>query len=256
MKSKFLIRFLLVIVLIGILYKIWALPFNLLAKRAILPTVEKTGILFAEAKKPFVVLGNIKNLVSQNKRLNDENQQLSAQIASLKDSAHFCTQTQAEISATSAIAQNLVVGKIIGRTPNDFNQTIIVDKGGRDGIKTGAAVVSNGYLIGQVRKVDPSASEVYLITNHNSLIPAVLESSRELGLVQGGLEGLTMIDIPSATKILPNEKVLTSNTGGIVSGGILIGEVVQDRVSKGLFQSVKISSPVVISKIEVVSIVK
>ena len=237
MKRKFLIRFALIILLIGILYKIWELPFDLFAKKVILPTVEKVGILFDQIGRPFEIIGNIKNLENENKRLSDENQQFAAEIAKTKDGTYLCLETKKEIAAANATKQDLIIGKIIGRTPNEFNQTIIIDKGEKDAIKTGAAVLSNGYLIGQVKKVNQDSCEVYLITNHNSLLPAVLESSRELGLVQGGLEGLTMIDIPSGTKILKNEKVLTSDNGGILSGGIAIGEVVQDQSNQGLFQS-------------------
>jgi rod shape-determining protein MreC len=146
---------------------------------------------------------------------------------------------------------------VIGRTPYSFNQSIVLDKGSTDGVKEGAAVISQGYLLGRIVVADPRKSEVRLIFSHLSRIPAMIESTHESGLVQGGLEGLILNDVSINAKISPGDKVETSGLGGDLPPGILIGTVSEILgIKGGLFQSAKIESQIKPTSIEVVSIIK
>lgn len=257
MGKKIAFRVFLAIILLVIMYEIWPLPFWFVAKRAILPTSEKVSDGFNVIISPFRFLSRMVNLDRDNKHLEDENKSLKADVVRLTENVHLCSAINSEINLSRLAGFSLVEGRIVGRTPGSFNQDIIVNLGQKDGIKEGAAVLSSGYLIGQVKKVDSTQSEIHLIFSHDSLIPAVLEKSRETGLVQGGLQGLSLTEIPATTQVKTQDRVLTSALGGDLPAGILIGETQEVLKEKNnLFQSVKINSPIEVSTLEIVSIVK
>lgn len=257
MGKKIAFRIFLVIILLAIMYQIWPLPFWFVAKRVVLPASEKISDGFNVVISPFRFISRMAKLDRENKRLEEDNKSLASEVAKLTENIHLCSAINSEVNLSRLTDYSLVQGKIIGRTPGSFNQSIIVDLGEKDGIKQGAAVLSSGYLIGQVKKVETAQSQIHLIFSHNSLIPAVLEKSRETGLVQGGLQGLSLTEIPATTQIKDKDRILTSALGGDLPPGILIGETQEVQKEKNnLFQSVKINSPIEISTLEVVSIVK
>ena len=256
MKKGFLANFLIFVVLIFVLYHLWDVPFVYFGKKVILPIFEAFGDSVKSLTYPFEFIKNLSNLDKANKVLEEENNSLKAEVAKLKETNYFCHQFEKEMSLSKISDHKLIVGKVIGRAPQSFNQNLVVDRGRNDGVIEGAAVLSSGFLIGQTRNVTDDQSEIFLITNHNSLVPAVLEKSREIGLVQGGLEGLILTEIPASRKTESGEKVLTSGLGGKMVPGILIGEVKSEFETKGLFQTIKISSSVQASAIEFVSIIQ
>lgn len=257
MIKKLSIRTLLAIALLVILYEIWPLPFWYFAKKVILPTGEKVSVGLSYLISPFRFIASISDLDQENKSLQEENKNLTAEVARLNESIHLCSAVNQEVNLSRVTAREMVFAKIIGRTPNTGSQIIVISIGANDGIKEGAAVLSSGYLIGQIKKIDANQSEVRLITSHDSLIPSILEKARETGLTQGGLEGLSLTEVPATTKVSQGDKVLTSGLGGDLPAGILIGKTeaaLKER--NNLFQSIKISTPVSISSLEVVSVVK
>ncbi len=257
MGKKITFRAFLAVILLVIMYEIWPLPFWFVAKRVILPASEKVSDGFNIVASPFRFLYKMANLDRENRRLENDNKSLNAEAARLTENVHLCSAINSEVNLSRLNNFNLIQGKIVGRTPGSFNQDIVVNLGLKDGIKEGAAVLSSGYLIGQVKKVDQAQSEIHLIFSHSSLIPAVLEKSRETGLVQGGLRGLSLTEIPATTQVKTKDRVLTSALGGDLPPGILIGETQEVLKEKNnLFQSVKINSPIEISTLEVVSIIR
>jgi rod shape-determining protein MreC len=257
MGRKLALRVFLSILLLVILYEIWPLPFWYLSKNVILPAGEMTSDAANAAISPFRFLLNISNLDKENKQLVQQNEDLTAEVARLNENVHLCSAVNQEVNLSKIEGQSTVVARIVGRTPNSSNQIIIINAGTNDQVKEGAAVLSSGHLIGQVKKVDSNRSEVKLIFSHDSLVPAILEKTRETGLIQGGLEGLSLTEIPATANVAEQDRVLTSGLGGDLPAGILIGSTRGALKEKdNLFQSIKVLSPVGVSTLEVVSVVK
>jgi len=251
-KVRFFVFTFFALVLLLVLYAIWSLPFELFARKVLLPTTEVIGNSVDKAIYPIRLAANISRLDEKNRDLQRQNDELQSEIVRIKEESKFCQQVGLENQLYEG--RKSVVARIIGRTPQNFNQVLVVDRGEGDGIKEKAAVLSNGYLIGQVSSVDKKSSKVILITNHNNITPAMLDKSREFGLLQGSLGGLVLSDIPSATKVEDREKVLSSGLGGEIPKGLLIGEVSHSEKVKGLFQTLRVESPFVLSKAEVITI--
>lgn len=237
--------------------------------------LEPTGMLdpskniFFRAVKPFTIVGNIfsdktimffqnlshlSSLGKENQNLIKENLELQSQLAILKEAQHENEILKKELGfANTENKYKLIPANIIGRSITGYLRTIIIDRGSKDGIKSGQAVVSQGYLVGTVKEVFDNSSEITLITNYNSLVPVILQDSRATGLLRGGIKGLTIEEIPLNISIKEGEQVVTSGLGGEIPSGILIGKAGQVVSREGeIFQKATISSPVQIYYLEFV----
>lgn len=230
------------------------------------------NIIFLVAK-PFVIVSNytvdraamfFKNLISlnslgrQNQKLIRENLELQSELAILKEVQHENEILKKEMGFLSNKGElKLVPANIISRSPSGYLKTIIIDRGAKDGVEQGQAIVSQGFLVGTVRNVFSGSSEVILITDNNSLVPVVLQDSRGTGLLRGGLKGLTVEDIPLNIVSKKGEQVVTSGLGGDIPPGIMVGQVEEAISYSGeIFQKVTVKSPIQIYFLEFVFVVK
>ena len=239
-----------------VLYQVWPLPFWLFAHRVILPGAYQVGRIYRLVASPFEVIPKIYNLEQRNQELVQENVELRSRVAKAREERDLCLASGKESEKSWIEGYELMVARVVGRTPRDISQKIVIDRGRDDGVKEGAAVLALGHLVGRVDKALSHRSEVLLVSSHFSLVPAVLETSREIGLVQGGLEGLILTEIPASLKVESGEKVITGSLGDDLPSGILIGQASKTTRGKGLFQQIKLDYPVNISSLEVVSVVK
>jgi rod shape-determining protein MreC len=254
--KRFYLYFVFAVVLAVILYEIWPLPFRYFSRKVILPTGEIVSDLANKSMGPIRFLGRLSRLDRDNKRVEEENLALKAQIAELiqENSDSEIMQNEKNLSHNFDVRST---AKVIGRTPIGYSQQLLLNQGGNTGIREGAAIISQGYLVGRVKEVFNDQSKVELISSYKSLIPALLLNSRSGGLVQGSLEGIFLTEIPVSSQVEPGESVVTSGLGGDLPEGILVGKIIQVAdVKRGLFQSVKIDTPINFANIEYVSVLK
>lgn len=201
---------------------------------------------------------SIKNLIKENNQLVKENEQLNAQIASLSETRHENEILKKEIGFVQTNTQyQLIPAEIIGYSPTSFLQTLKINKGSKDGVEKGRAVLFNGSLVGTISEVGTNYSAVNLITNNKSLIPVVLKNSRGTGLLKGGLAGLVIEDVALDSQVQNNESVVTSGLGGDLPSGLLIGNVEKIISSQSeIFQRAEVKSLVEFEKMELVFVIK
>ncbi len=194
-------------------------------------------------------------------RLAKENGQLKAKIAELEASQsgqnelrHENDLLRKELSLGSAAdAKIKIAAQVISRSSSVSLQTISINKGSAEGFIKGMPVMAQGYLIGRVDEVHDHASKIILVTSADSQLPVVLQNSRSVGLLKGGASGLIVDEIPRDVIISPNEEVVTSQLGDFIKSGIPVGKVAVVLTGKSdVFQSARVSSPIDLSRLEVV----
>lgn len=132
-----------------------------------------------------------------------------------------------------------LTASVIGQDTSPAVRSIVIDKGSSVGIRVGMAVESARGLVGQVYRTTPNSSQVVLIIDSSSAIPARLGTSRATGILRGGgLGGVLSIDwIDLKHQIEVGEVVLTSGLGGRFPQDLVIGRVIEvDRREAELFQ--------------------
>lgn len=122
-----------------------------------------------------------------------------------------------------------VWAKVAYREPTQWN-TVIIDKGSRDGIRERSAVISmeagKEGLAGVVVEVTENTSKVLLVRDEDFSAAVYLERGQEEGLLVGnGPRPVRIKYIPLLTHVEKGDKVFTAATSSIFPAGILVGEV-------------------------------
>lgn len=206
----------------------------------------------------FTDLGSIGKLSGENQRLTEENNLLEAEIVELEEYKHENEILKKELDFVDTKNEKDMVGaKIISREVTPFLQSILIDKGTKDGIDEGMILMSQGHLVGIVSQVFDDYSQAELITSTQTLVPVILQDSRATGLMKSQLEGLFIEDIPIDQDVKEGEPVLTSNLSENIPQDIPIGTVEEvTKYESHIFQTIKVTSPIEFSKLEFVFVVK
>ncbi len=127
--------------------------------------------------------------------------------------------------------------KVIARSVDDYSVTFTLNKGENDGIKKNMVVIAPGGLAGKIIETSDHTSILLAVTDSRCGVPALSESSRDMGIVSGVSDSGTtagfcmMTDLPTNAIIKPGDSVITSGMGEVYPKGINIGTITE--VSKG-----------------------
>jgi rod shape-determining protein MreC len=140
-----------------------------------------------------------------------------------------------------SIESNEILAKVLIDKESPFLKSIILNKGTKDKIKIGMAVVDEVYLVGKIIEVNYTNSRALLLSDLNSKIPVLLEplgiqavasgTGKEYGEIQYTKEEYK-------NKIKTNEiAVYTSGLGGLFKPGVPVGKISKENINRVNFFS-------------------
>jgi len=136
---------------------------------------------------------------------------------------------------------------------------LIINRGSRDGLRSGLAVVNeSGLIVGQVLETKDATAQICLTTSpHCQLAAALQNQAKTQGLTDGDL-GLTirMSYIPQLEKVAVGDTVITSGLGGSIPRGLVIGRVTSVKnESNEVWQEATIEPLVDLNRLTVVAVI-
>tara|TARA_Y100000590_G_C15557606_1_gene953448 strand:+ start:283 stop:1128 length:846 start_codon:yes stop_codon:yes gene_type:complete len=121
-------------------------------------------------------------------------------------------------------SSNTVIAKVLIDKQSPFLKSIIINKGSKNNLKKGMAVLSDEYLVGKIVEVNYTTSRVLLLSDLNSRIPVSIEPGSIQSILSGDGNKSGKIDyVKSKIPIEDKSIVYTSGTGGLLKPGIPIG---------------------------------
>ncbi|MDA8570056.1 rod shape-determining protein MreC [Candidatus Pelagibacter sp.] len=126
------------------------------------------------------------------------------------------------------IKNNEIFAKVLIDKNSPFLRSVVLNKGSKNNIKLGMAVLDGEYLIGKVVEVNFFTSRVLLISDINSKIPVSISPNDVQAIMSGdGKQNATLQYIQGTDLKNNNEDmtVTTSGAGGLFKSGILIGKI-------------------------------
>ena len=119
--------------------------------------------------------------------------------------------------------------KVLIDKESPFLRSIVINKGSKNGVKTGMVVYDDVYLVGKVVEVNFTTSRVLLISDINSKIPVTIQPLNMQGIMSGLDKQKGKLEYIKDDKLInkSNEEliVITSGSGGVFKSGIPIGKI-------------------------------
>jgi rod shape-determining protein MreC len=163
--------------------------------------------------------------------------------------------------------------EVIGEEPNPYLNYVTINVGAQQGIELGmSAITGGGALVGRIAQVRPRTAEVQLLTDRESAIAALIQSSRATGLVVGQPDGMLRMDyipqleVVSTDDVAENDAerrnvsegdiVLTSGLGGFLPKGLVVGQVTEvQQMDYEMHQTAIVRPAVDFSRLEVLLVI-
>jgi len=125
------------------------------------------------------------------------------------------------------------VAKIIIDKDSPFLKSLIVNKGSKNNIKLGMAVLDGSYLIGKVIEVNYLTSRILLLSDLNSKIPVIIEPGSFQSILSGTGRNHGIIQyFKESYSIEEGNTVYTSGAGGLFKAGIPIGRIKKNELNE------------------------
>ena len=117
-----------------------------------------------------------------------------------------------------------LVAKVLIDKDSPFLKSIIVNKGSKDSVKLGMAVLDGNYLVGKIVEVNYSTSRALMISDLNSKIPVSIEPGNIQSILSGTGKRNGKIEYVESEIIIDDGSIVyTSGSGNIFKSGIPIG---------------------------------
>ncbi len=122
----------------------------------------------------------------------------------------------------------VAAARVIGRSADNWSSVIIIDKGSFNGVRRGMVAVTYLGLAGRVIEATSLTSKIMLINDPNLGVSALIQRSRQEGLVSGTLgSSLIMRYLSNDADVKVSDVVITSGLTDAYPKGILIGKVIE-----------------------------
>ena len=196
-------------------------------------------------------------VVDENKTLSAELQQARALNHQLEEAALSNERLRRLFDLQQKMQQPLIAAQVVGKDPSPWFQSILLDKGGGEGVEKGWPVINPDGVVGIVVEVTTHYCKVMLITDPNSAVDALIQESRARGIIKGGASGSCLLNyVLRKYSVSVGDVVVSSGMDGVFPKGLPIGEIAAIvKQEAGIFQDVTVTPYVDFERLEEVLIV-
>jgi rod shape-determining protein MreC len=186
------------------------------------------------AAAPVALVGRVAGYFSDQHELRSANEQLrtdslarSNLLNAMEAVKRENTELRALLQAKGRIEPTALMAEILYGARDPFSRKFVIDKGLKDEVRAGGAVVDAAGVIGQVTRVYPFLAEVTQITDKNHAVPVQNLRSGLRAIVFGnGREGtLDLRFMPVNADIQVGDTLVTSGIDGVYPPGLPVARV-------------------------------
>jgi rod shape-determining protein MreC len=171
-------------------------------------------------------------LESQNAALRARDRELSLKVMRFEALARENAELRGLRTALPAEADHWMAAEVIlDVKPNDPGQRLLINRGARNGVFKGQAVMDNYGVLGQTTRVGPWSAEVILVTDPEHAIPVEIERTgvHTIAVGTGDPDSLTLSYLPGNADVKTGDLLLTSGLGGVFPQGYPVARIAEVR---------------------------
>ncbi len=235
----------------------WLGPLRWAYDHTLVPVGQQLAVMGASTSEAIGNLGRVRDLAADNRRLEQENNQLRQRLAADAETSRDNDTLRRQLGLQVAGTMPQVAAEVVAFQPDSYRQFVTINKGSGAGLKPGLAAMSEGVMVGVLTDVQADTAKIMLVTDPEFKLASKDQDTGALGILHGQLgSGLVMDQIGQTDVVKPGDTVTSSGLGGVVPAGLFMGEVqavnARDNV---IFQSAQISTPLKTNQLRFVFVV-
>ena len=193
----------------------------------------------------------------ENQMLGREIKRLRQENVLLQESALANQRLRKLLEFKKSIPQKLAAAEVVGVDASLYFESFSINKGRKEGIKEGMAVLSPDGVVGKILRVTDSFSVVLLLIDQGFALDTLVQRTRTQGVVEGIGGGLCQMKyVLGSEDVRLGDLVIASGLEGFFPKGTIVGKAVslnKDKLSS--FQKVIIKPMVDFKKTEEVFVI-
>ena len=174
---------------------------------------------------------DVKNLETENEELKKKNSELEQSLRELEIIKSENETLKEYVNLKDKYLEyKTLPAYIINKNINNYEKTIVINVGSKNGIKPKMTVIADKGLVVYVVSTTENTSKVQTIIDSATSVSSIISTSKEAIIVSGTLENnytLKASYIPTDATLLENDNVETSWSRGIYPKCIHIGAIKQ-----------------------------
>lgn len=193
----------------------------------------------------------LQNTALENEELRRENDELKMQVNQLQSKASEADRLALLLNFRQSHQDvPMLASRVIATSAGTASETIVIDRGSKDGIKKNMGVITPEGVVGKVVEVYDNNSTVLLLTDKDSGVGAMLGNSRVQSPVGGAGEPLlAMKYVPNDDTVDVGERVVTSGMDKIFPRDLPIGTITEIKAGQP-FKSIRVRPSANLARLE------
>ena len=179
-------------------------------------------------KKSYVTVINHFNVYDENKLLKEK---LDLELSKNYNFEYILEENKrlkSTIEETNILTSE-IIGKVLVDKKSPFLRSVIINRGSKDRVELGMAVMDKSYLIGKVVEVSFTTSRVLLLSDLNSKVPVDIMPNNIQSILSGTGDNEGVIQYTRQQDLIEENAIaFTSGAGGLFKSGIPIGKIFKD----------------------------
>jgi len=205
----------------------------------------------------FAIVPNYFSLRQENRALREQNLTLTDELSRLREARLENIRLRRLLNLKDHPSMQYLAARVVGAASQSLRNTVTIDLGSNDGIKTNMPVVTDNGLVGKISGTSNRYAIVQLLKHKDVRVSGRVERSRVNGIVRWtGGRSLSFANVPTMFDVKTGDVIITSEFSSIFPSGIRIGTVAGTHAVAGeIFQAVDVTPAVDFDRLEEVFVV-
>ncbi|CAN5165765.1 rod shape-determining protein MreC [soil metagenome] len=196
----------------------------------------------ALADLPFSVRERVADVFATRSALREQNARLERRQLLIAAKLQRFAALEAEnarlrelMDSTAQVADRILVAQIMAVDLDPYRHRIVLNKGTRDGVYQGQAILDARGIVGQVIRAEPLSSEALFISDPSHAMPVQVNRNglRTIAVGSGDIARIELPFLPNNADIRADDLLISSGLGGGFPAGYPVARVIEVQRSPG-----------------------
>jgi rod shape-determining protein MreC len=201
---------------------------------------------------------DLRGVRHENEALKKQLTDLRLTNANMQQEAEQGRRLQSLLDFKQQYINKTVAAQVIGTSGTELSRVIYIDRGNRDGVEPGMAVITPDGIVGKVARADRSVAQVLLISDPQSGAGVLLERLHLNGILKGSNGRYPEVqNVMSDEKLQVGDRIITTGGDRVFPRGLPVGTVESfspDR-DRDPFLNIKVKPAADLGKLEEVLVI-